>query len=200
MRRRPTPPLRPALLVAALAGSACSTSGPPAYDLAALLAEAPAGQPARLWLDGDRIVGAAVAVVPGTLPAAARRMADAVAPQGELLFAGREWGPRGDGYRIDKRYRTEDREHDRSVLVTPDGRVLERDHTVPIVDVPQHALAGALTIGTAIEEARIVAGPEREEHWAIVVRDRAGRVFVVAVALDGRVLHARRRLAARLDS
>jgi hypothetical protein len=126
-------------------------------------------------------------------------MVEAVAPRGELVFQGREWGAHGAGFRVDKQYREAGAEHSRSVLVTADGEVLERDHTVPIADVPQHVLAGALSVGSKIDEARIVSGPEREQHWTVLVRDRAGRTAVVTVALDGRVLGSRRRLAARLE-
>jgi hypothetical protein len=193
-------PLLRLLFAFPLACAACSTVGPVPTELATLLTEAPAHMPARLWLDGSRLVGAAVPVGPGELPADARRMADAVQPRGELVFQGREWGPRGEGFRIDKHYAGgEGPEHSRSLLVSADGRVLERDHTVPIPDVPQHVLATALQLGSHIDEARIVSGPEVEEYWAVLVRDRSGRVFVVEVTLDGRILRSRRRVEARVE-
>lgn len=195
MPRRPRP-----LLPFALACAACSTAGGAPRDLADVLAAAPADAPVRLRLDGDRVTGVAVAGGPGLLTAAAKLSLEAVAPRGELRFAGREWGPRGEGVRVEKRYRGEDTvEHDRSVLLADDGTVLERDHTVPIPDVPQHVLAAALRVGTTIDEARIVSGREREEFWRLSVRDRGGREFVVTVALDGRPLGCERRLAARVD-
>jgi len=183
-----------------LACSACSTTGAVPADLGELLAAAPADTPARLWLVDGRVVGAAVPVGPGVLPGDARRMADAVLPDGELVFQGREWGPRGAGFRVEKRYRGGDGpEHGRSVLVTADGRVLERDHTVPIPDVPQHVLAGAMQVGGTVDEARIVSGSEREEYWTVQVQDRSGRVFVVEVALDGHLRRSQRRVQARVD-
>lgn len=179
-----------------LACAACSTAGAIPADLARLLAEAPPAATARLWLDGDRIVGAAVPTGPGDLPAGVRTMVDAVVPRGELEFQGREWSARGEGYRIDKRYSAEDR---RSVLISPAGTVLERDHTVAIADVPQHVLASALRIGSHIDEVRIVSGPEHEENWSLVLHDRSGRVFVAEITFDGRVLRSRRRVDARVD-
>ncbi|MBL9079760.1 MAG: hypothetical protein JNL08_19820 [Planctomycetes bacterium] len=179
-----------------LACAACSTAGAVPTDLAAMLRDAPAEAPLRLWLAGNRIVAAAVPGGPGLLPAEARVALDAVAPRGELLFQGREWSERGTGFRVDKRYRGAGEDHDRSVLLSADGRVLERDHTVPIGAVPQHVLAAALTVAGTIDEARIVSGPEREECWRLVVHDRSGREFVVTVALDGRLLGSLRRLGA----
>ncbi|MBL8730301.1 MAG: hypothetical protein JNM25_17925 [Planctomycetes bacterium] len=188
------------LFASLLACAACSTAGAVPADLSALLAEAPPDVPARLWLDGDRIVGAAVAVGPGEVPADARRTAEAVQPRGERVFQGREWGPRGEGYRIDVHYAGDaGPEHSRSLLVTADGRVLERSHTVPIPDVPQHVLASAMQIAARIDEARIVSGPEHEEYWSVQVHDRSGRVWVVEVTLDGRIVRSLRRTPARVD-
>ena len=69
-------------------------------DATALMREAPEDQPARLVLAGDRIAAVAVALGPGSLPAAVRATVDAVAPRGDVVFRGREWSERGDGYRI----------------------------------------------------------------------------------------------------
>src|SRR5262245_23048142 len=86
----------------ALAG-ACAGPGLPA-GFAAAAANAPQDWPVRLWLDGDHVVAAAAGVGPGGLPQAVRTTIDAVAPGGELQFAGREWSAAGEGYRVDKRY------------------------------------------------------------------------------------------------
>ncbi|MEO6595452.1 MAG: hypothetical protein ABIP94_11930 [Planctomycetota bacterium] len=161
-----------------------------------MLAEAPEADPAQLWLDGNTIVAATVAVGQGSLPATVRTTLDAIAPRGELLFQGQEWGPRGHGYRIQKRYREGTVEHERSVLIDSEGRVLERSHTWPIPDVPQHVLATALRAGTQIEAAWIVSGPEREEYWSCTVKNRLGHVLVAKVALDGRWLGSVRRVLA----
>ena len=168
-------------------------------SFSSLLAEAPEGSQARLWLEGGQIAAAAVPVGPGSLPPAVRTTIDAVAPGGELLFQGREWGPRGEGFRVEKNYR-EGTAHVRSALIAPDGSVLERAHSVPIPEVPQHVLATALGKGTRIDEASIVSGPLREEYWSLVVHDRGGRTFVVEIDLDGRLRRTLRRVAARVDS
>src|SRR5262245_50595143 len=183
-----------------LALAACSTAAPVPESLQTLLGESPEGNPARLSIGGNRIVAAAVAMGPGSLPKAARTSIEAIAPLGELLFAGREWGPRGAGFRVEKRYREGPKEHVRSVLVDADGRVLEREHSVAIAEVPQHVLAAAMRVGPTIEEARIVSGPEREEHWSVSVRDRLGRTFVARVSLGGALLDSVRRVSARVDS
>ncbi len=180
--------------------AACSTAAPVPESLQALVDESPEGMPARFAIDGNRIIASAVAIGPGALPAVVRTTIDAVAPGGEVLFQGREWGPRGAGFRVEKRYRDGAKEHVRSVLVAADGRVLERAHSVPIGEVPQHVLAAAMRVGSMVDEARIVSGPEREEHWSLVVRDRLGRTFVVTIGLDGRSIGSCRRVVARVDA
>ena len=180
--------------------AACSTAAPVPDSLQTLLGESPDGNSARLSIGGNRITAAAVAVGNASLPKAARKSIDAIAPEGELLFAGREWGPRGAGFRVEKRYREGAKEHVRSVLVDADGRVLERAHSVPIAEVPQHVLVAAMLVGATIDEARIVSGPEREEYWSVSVRDRLGRTFVARVSLDGSLLDSVRRVSARVDS
>lgn len=181
----------------ALAACAAGPALPP--QLGRLLAEAPAGAAPRLWLAGDRIVGAAVPLGAHSLPPPVRTMVEAVAPGGESTFVGREWGVRGEGYRVEKHYRDTTPPHARAVLVAADGTVLERWHTVPLPEVPQPVLATALRSGPMIAEARIVSGREREERWELVVRDRAGGEFVVHVGLDGAPLGRHRRLAGELE-
>jgi len=133
------------------------------------------------------------------MPPEVRTTLDAIAPGGELLFQGREWGPRGRGFRIEKRYRGNGEEHVRSVLIGEDGSVLERAHSVPLTQVPPNVLGAALRTGPHVDEARIVSGPEREEYWSCTIRTRIGRTFVVDVDLDGRVLRTTRRIDAHLD-
>ena len=183
-----------------LALAACATDARLPADLAARFAEAPADASGRLWLEGDRIAAAAIAVGPGALPPAVRTTIDAVAPRGELVFQGREWSSRGEGFRIEKRYRENGNEHTRSVLVADDGRVLERSHSVPIAEVPQDVLAVALQRGHQVDEARIVSGAEREEHWSCTVTNRMGWSFVVDIGLDRALLRTRRRVQVRLES
>jgi hypothetical protein len=183
-----------------LALVACSTAAPVPESLQTMLGESPDGNPARLSISGNRIVAAAIAVGNGSMPRAARTAIDAIEPEGEVLFTGREWGPRGTGFRVEKRYREGTKEHVRSVLVDADGRVLEREHSVPIAEVPQHVLVAAMHLGSMIDESRIVSGPVREEYWSVSVRDRLGRTFVARVSLDGSLLDSVRRVSARVDS
>lgn len=186
----------PALLVL----GACATNATMPRDLAAQLAEAPTEPASRIWIDGDRIVAAAIAVGPGALPLAVRTTIDAVAPRGELLFQGREWSARGDGFRIEKRYRENAIEHTRSALIAANGDVLERSHSVPIAEAPQNVLAAAMERGHRVDEVRIVSGATQEEYWSCTVSNRIGAVYVVDVSLTGKLLRTKRRAAVRAES
>lgn len=188
-----------AVFAGLLALPACTTAAALPADFEEFVRQAPADAPARLWLAGDRIVAAAVAVGPGALPRAVRTTLDAVAPGGELVWQGREWGPRGEGFRIDKRYREGTAEHVRSALIAQDGSVLERCHSLPLAEVPPNVLGKALETGSHVEEARIVSGPEREEYWSCTVTSRIGRTFVVEIDLDGKPRRSVRRVDARVE-
>jgi hypothetical protein len=179
--------------------AACSAARVPP-SLQALLRDSPENVPARLTIEQNRIVGAAVPIGPGELPPAVRTALEAVVPGGELTFRGREWGPRGAGFRVDKRYPDSGGGQVRSALVGADGTVLERSHSVPLAEVPQHVLAIGLATGPIVDDARIVSGPDHEEHWSLSVRDRQGHVSTVTVSLDGRRLATRRRLLGTVES
>ncbi|MCU0864919.1 MAG: hypothetical protein MUC36_14105 [Planctomycetes bacterium] len=177
--------------------TACAGSTPFATELATALTTAPPGAGARLWLDGGRIGAAVVPCHPAELPPAARTMLTAVAPDGERRYTGREWSARGTGFRVEVAYT--DPAHIRSVLLADDGAVLERSHTVPLTEVPQHVLATALRSAPFVDEAWIVSGPQHEEHWELLLRERSGALHAVRIGLDGRALAHRRRLDARVD-
>lgn len=164
-----------------------------------LLDDAEPNQVVRLGLRGDRVISTAVPIDYRTIPLLARTTCDAIAPDGELEFCGREQGPRGEGFRIEKGYQ-EPFPHTRSALVDEHGTVMERSHTLPIATVPQHILAAALAGGTTIDSVAIVSGPVAEEFFRIVTRDRRGRQFVVTVDLEGRQLGKLRRNQSRVDS
>jgi hypothetical protein len=181
------------LWLIALAGCTASSSS------AHLLMDAEPNQAVRLAVIGDRIISTAVPVDLRTVPALARTTVDAIAPDGVLEFCGREVGPRGEGFRLEKRYE-QPFPHLRSVLVDELGRVMERSHTRPIGKVPQDVLGAALQVGTLVESAAIVSGPVHEEFWRVVTHDRRGRTFVVTVDLDGNVLSQLRRNQSRVDS
>ena len=190
---------RPLLLLVTFALAACATP-PRAAGIAALLRDAPDDLPARLTLaPSGEITAAAAPLGPGMLPRAVRVAFDAVAPGGQTHFVGREWGARGDGYRLEKHYPELPHQPERSVLAAADGSVLERWHTVPLAEVPHHVLATALRTGPRIEQARIVSGREAEEHWMFVVRDRLRGTFLVGVGLDGAPRGTARLLSAQLQ-
>jgi hypothetical protein len=174
----------PALLATAALGGCSAAPLPPGFAVAA--ANAPEDQPLRLWVAGDAIVAAAAAVGRGGLPQPVRTAAEAIAPAGEMLFAGREWGPRGDGWRIEKHYRDGADESFRSVLLDDAGSVLERSHSVPPAKVPAPVLFAAMQVGRDVQRCEIVSGAISEESWRATVRDGAGRTFVVELGLDGR--------------
>ncbi|MBM3973181.1 MAG: hypothetical protein FJ301_03670 [Planctomycetes bacterium] len=162
------------------------------------LIESPGDGAARLELIGDRVVVAAVPVGEGLLPPAARTAIEAIAPGGAVTFAGFESGPHGSGWRVEKRYA--ESAQSRSALVTPDGGVLERWHTVSVREVPTDALRAVTDLGATIDEARIVSGPGGEERWTFLVRDRMQRRRIVDVSLRGELLTQRRRLDATVDA
>ena len=196
MTPRARPPRRGTLAaLAALAACAGAPPGPgPALEF---FADAPGDATARIELAGDRVEVLAVALGPGLLPPPVRTVVDAIAPGGDVTFAGYESGPRGVGYRVEKRYA--ETAQTRSVLAAADGKVLERWHTVPVRDVPTDALRAVADLGATVDEARIVSGPAREERWTFVVRDRLQRRSVVDVSLRGERLGQRRRLDATVD-
>ena len=167
----------------ALLAACASADLPPGFGAEA--AQSPEDQATRLWLAGDTIVAAAVALGPGGLPPAVRTAADAIAPGGEVVFAGSEWGPRGAGFRIDKRWREGIDESWSSLLLDRDGSVLERTHSVPIAKVPAPVLVAAMQVGRDLQRCEIVSGRAREEGWRVLVRDGGGRTFVVELSLDG---------------
>jgi len=183
------------LLASCLAG--CASPGTP--SLGELLADSASGQPARITIAGDEVVAFATPVDFRALPPAARKTCDTVAPDGTLLFCGVERGPRGEGFRVEKRY-DEPSVHERSLLVDEHGKVLERSHTLPVSDTPKHVLATALRCGRFVDRVEIVSGPVREEYWLVLVRDRRGREFTATIGLDGSLRHQRRRTESRIDS
>lgn len=165
---------------------ACSTPPglPPGFGALAL--EAAEDEPLRLQVVDDRIIAAAVPLGPGGLPGPVRVAADAIAPGGRQVFAGREWSWRGTGFRVEKEYADGAGRHFRSVLLDEAGAVLERSHSVPPADVPQAVLLAAVAPGrTDVTRAEIVSGPNREEGWRLHVVDRGGRTFVVECDLAG---------------
>ena len=175
----------------------CASPGTP--SLGELLADSAIGSSARITVDGDQVIAFATPADYRAMPPEARKTCDTVAPAGTLLFCGVERGPRGEGFRVDKRYEQPIR-HERSLLVDDQGKVLERSHTLPVSETPQHVLATALRHGPFVERVEIVSGPVREEHWHVLIRDRQGRVFCATIDLDGELLHLRRRTQSRVDS
>ncbi|MBK8099918.1 MAG: hypothetical protein IPK26_22680 [Planctomycetes bacterium] len=176
-----------------LSTSGCAAPDLPLRTFGRLLAESPQDQPARLWFADGELIGVAVATGPGSLPQPVRTTLDAIAPGGQTVFVGREWGPRGDGHRIEKLYDdlpgqpAGERPHFRSVLLDPAGTVLERTHSVPIPRVPRRVLDAGMTAGLDIERVEIVSGPAQEEGWRITTRTRSGWTFVVETSLIGEV-------------
>lgn len=188
--------LRWSLLAFAVAG--CATS-PPAGSFAALAQDAPSDQPLQLTFAGDAVASVAVPLGPGGLDARLRAAVDAIEPGGHTVLMAREWGPRGDGYRIEKRYGEGVAEQFRSVLLSADARVLERSHTLSVSETPPAVLVAA-TAATRRTVLRIdiVSGPTKEEYFRLLLRDGGGRRFAVDCTPDGAVLATRRLLDAQV--
>ncbi len=195
----PNRPLLRWLAFAPLALAACQTGGlPPGFAEAA--ATAPEDTPARLWLRGEQVVGAAAGIGPGALSQPAQAAIEAVAPGGELVFLGREWGPRGEHFRVEKRYTDGGATTYRSALFTAAGEVVERSHTVAVTKVPPVVLGAAMKYGRDLRRCDIVSDAVTERHWHIQCVDGGGRTFVILVGLDGSTIAASRVVEASLQA
>ncbi len=177
-------------LLPLLAGCATGRGLEPVFALAA---EAPEDMGLRLWFDGSTLVAAATGIGPHRLPAPVRATIDGVAPAGELLFVGRECGPFGDGFRVDKRYRDGSEESFRSALIAADGSVLERRHSVPLAQVPAAVLTTAMRVGRDVRRCEIRSDSAHEVGWNAIVVDGAGHTYELELGLDAALL-ARHRL------
>jgi hypothetical protein len=184
-------------LVAAAIGG-CS-AGPSAGSFAALAQDAPSDQPLLLTFAGDAVASVTVPLGPGALDARLRAAVDAIEPGGRTVRVAREWGPRGDGYRIEKRYGDGLAEQFRSLLLSADAVVLERSHTVSVNETPPAVLTAA-TASTRRSVLRIdiVSGPSTEEYFRVLLRDGGGRRFAVDCSPSGAVLATRRLLDAEV--
>lgn len=164
--------------------------------VSAAMTEAPTDAPARLWIDRDRVIAVATPIGPGGLPAQVRNRLDLLAPEGEVLFEGQEWGPAGSGFRVEKRLVHENIERFSSFLLTAAGAVLERTHSEPLETVPAEVLMSAMAVGRHVYRCEIVSGPQREQGWRATVQDGGGRKFLVQIGLDGQLESAQRVLDA----
>lgn len=187
----------PCVLLFAMA--ACAGAEVIAPTASQVIAESSDDAPARLTISGDEVVAIASPIDVRALPASVRLACDAVAPGGTMIFCAKERNARGRGYRVEKRF-VQPAPHDRSLFVTVDGDVLEQRRTLPISEAPQPVLAAALKHGSFVERIEIVAGPDHDEHWQVVIRDRDSRQYAVTVELNGQLRNVRRRLVGRVDS
>lgn len=185
------------LLLPGLLAACANPPLPP--EFAGLAAESPEDMPPRLWLDGTRIVGVATGLGPGGLPPAVRAAVDAVAPAGRLVHAGREWGPAGTGYRVEKSYEDGPNTAFRSVLVAADGAVLQRSHSVPLARVPASVIGAAMAVGRDVRRCEIVSDADVETGWRALVVDGAGRTHCVILDLDGSLRGVSRVLSTELQ-
>lgn len=188
------------LLGPTLTACAGAAGLPPGF--AENLAEAPEGRPVRFRSRGDALVAVAVPAVEHVLPPGLRRVVAGLVPGGRTVWFGREWGPLGHGFRLEKRYGDGGSDGDfRTVLVTPDGTVLERTHSLAIGNAPQDVLRAAMTGGRMqVERVEVVQRGEGEEGYRVRTRNALGRTFVVAVDLRARVRSVQRVLDAELSA
>jgi hypothetical protein len=188
------------LSLLAAASGGCHASPSTAGSFAALAQDAPSDQPLLLTFAGDAVASVAVPLGPGALDARLRAAVDAIEPGGRTVLVAREWGPRGDGYRIEKRYGDGLAEQFRSLLLSADAIVLERSHSVSVNETPPAVLTAA-TAATrrAVLRIDIVSGPSTEEYFRLLLRDGGGRRFAVECTPSGAVLATRRLLDAQVQ-
>jgi len=158
---------------------------PPGF--AQWLDESPDDMAVRFTTDGDRLQSVAIPLDYRQLPETLRRIADAIAPGGEVEYFARELGAR-EGWRMEKRYVPDDPAAPtlrRTLLLGLDGEVLERSHQIPLGEVPQQVLRGALDFGRDVERAEVVQADG--EWFRLQVRNAFGWHHVVDLDADGAV-------------
>lgn len=178
--------------------AACQASGlPEGFSEAAR--RSPGTGRCRLRVESGRVASVAIDVSPRDLPRAARRMADAVLPPegGKLAELAKEWGPRGVGFRVRRSY-GEPGADVRSVLVTEDGRVLERTHRIAPDELPAAVRRAAERArpGGVIEHADVVQGDPGEEGFRVLVREGRAATWLVECDARGEGLRLYRLLTA----
>ena len=120
------------------------------------------------------------------IPAAAVRTSDAfVQPGGELLFAGREWGAKIDGFRFDKRFGS----LHRSVLVDATGKVLERSHEISVGAAPPLGSNAASVFGAILRVEVIQGRRGTPEQFRFTLRDNEAKTRYVFTSDRGSILH-----------
>lgn len=199
--------MRPRLLgPCVLACWLSSCAAPPALPVgfADAAFEAPEDLPLRLLFDADTLVASAVPIGPGALPPAVRTLVEAIEPGGTTVYAAREWSRRGAGFRVEKRYSEGPDQQYRSALITSDGAVLERSHTVPVGQVPRRILLAVMTDARRdVLRAEVVSDAASEVGWRITMQDGGARMFVCECSMTGtelavhRVLHAEVLMSAK---
>ena len=197
-----TPTARAAFLLVGLCLTCCA--GPRfASEFVAAVHDLPPGQVCRLtFLDG-KIVRYFAPTALDDIPADARRTAnDYVQPGGRLLYAGREWGPEGVGFRLVKEYdgRAGTRPTRRSVLVTADGTVLSRSHEIAQEESPAGALETVARekLGAVERQEVIQRAPEEEVRYAFEIVDDQGRRWTVVCTGSGEIRERGRLVDAEL--
>lgn len=187
--------MRPIQIAALCLLTACEfTGGPPAPNQLAN-----AEGPTRMTVSGDRVVSIVSPLEFGAIPSAARQACEAEAPGGVLLFCGVERGARGPSYRVEKQY-AEPWPHERALLITDRGVVLEQGRTLPIARAPKHVLAAALRCGSYVERVEIVSSATGDEYWLAQVKDRRGQAYCAKITLDGTLDTVLHRTLCRVDS
>lgn len=139
------------------------------------------------WIAWIRIPAADVA------PAPAERTAAGVQPDGELRLRAREWSAAGAGWRFVKEYPDGQR---RSLLVTDDGQVLERTHS--LAEVPAELQQALQAAGRGDVEGVDVVQAAPGVEWIRVTQSTPRGRRIVELALDGSVRRVTRSLPAVL--
>lgn len=191
-------PVRCLLPLLILAPIACSGLGHVPADFDAVALEAPANEPVRLFVENGEITSLSVPLPRGGVPLEARRVADLVFPGGTIVFEGREWGPLGNGYRIEKYYPDVVSER-RSLLVAAGGEILEQTHSLPVAEAPQDVLlAAAADYRRDLDRIDVVHSGDDREYFRVHATDTMGRGYLVECAPDGGDLRVARILQAEV--
>ena len=187
--------MRPILTAALCALAGCELAGARPWRGTTADAEGPV----RAVLSGDRVISLVSPTELSALPSAARRACEAALPGGALLFCGEERTPRGQAYRVEKQY-AEPWPHERAVVVSEGGEVLERSQTVPVARAPKHILATATRCGSYVERVETIERLSTPPHWLVQVQDRDGQVYAAKILSNGELDAVRRRTMCRVDS
>lgn len=165
-------------------------SGQPAVLQA--LEELPGGKTARLYVDANQAPRWVVPLDEDALPSIVRRTAQTVQPDGTLHFVGRVYGGPEGIYIVEKRYPAQGEDHLRRVIISNDGSVILRSHSLPIDRAPDPVAARIAARGD-LEALEYVEGEGMNYFRATILEAGAVR-RVMSYTAEGDLLWGARLL------